>query len=70
MVDPGMDDGMLEYHTKKRRDEEARERRKWWKEEDIWADKREHSLSLQVQIWRSEGFYSENWGEDQQEADD
>ena len=70
MMDPGIEEDRLEHHTKRRRDEVARGRRKQRKEDDIRSDKQEHSPSMQVQTQRPDGFYSDDWGEDQQEADD
>ena len=66
MLDPGMDEDRFEDNAKRRRDEVARGRMKRQKEDDIRADKREHSPSTQVRRKMPDGFYSEDWGEDQQ----
>ena len=37
------------------------------REDDIWAEKREHSPTLSQRIQNPEGFYSEDWDEDKKE---
>ena len=54
---------------KRRSNEVARGRRKRRKEDDICAEKREHSPSTSKRTRNPEGFYSENWNDDKQEED-
>ena len=56
--------------TKQRRDEISRGRRKQRKEDDIRPEKRGHSPSVSQRVHNPEGFYSEDWNEDQQEEDE
>ena len=55
---------------KGKRDEISRGRRKRRNEEDIRADKREHSPTESRRIHHPQGFYAEECSEDQQEEDD
>ena len=55
---------------KRRRDEVARGRRKWMKEDNIRAEKQEHSPSTSRREGNPEGFYSENWDDNLQEEDE
>ena len=68
-----MEDGeILEEYTrpeKRRRDEVAQGRRKWRKEDAIRAEKQELFSSTSKRTQNPEGFYSENWNDDQQEED-
>ena len=65
-----MEDGeILEENTrleKRRRDEVAQGWRKQRKEDDIRAEKQEHSPCTSKRTRNPEGFYSENWNDDQQ----
>ena len=54
---------------KRSREETFRGRRKRRKEDDICAEKREHSPSVVKRTRNPEGFYSEYWDDDQQEED-
>ena len=53
--------------AKQKIDEVARGRRKGQKEDDIRPEKHAHSPTVS---WRTEGFYSEDWNEVQQEEDE
>ena len=53
----------------RKRDEVARGLRKRRNKEDIRADKRMHSPTKSRRIHPPQGFYAENWTEDQQEED-
>ena len=68
-----MDDGEIlvdDIRTGKRsREETFRGRRKRRKEDDIRAEKREHSPSVVKRTRNPEGFYSEYWENKQQEGD-
>ena len=68
-----MDDGEIlvdDIRTGKRsREETFRGRRKRRKEDDIRAEKREHSPSIVKRTRNPEGFYSEYWDDEQQEED-
>ena len=55
---------------KQRRDEISQGQRKRRKEDDILAEKREHSPTVSRRIQNPEGFYSEDWDEDKQEEDE
>ena len=55
---------------KRRRDEVARGRRKQRKEDNICAEKQEHSPSTSKRMQNPEGFYSQDWDDDQQEEDE
>ena len=55
--------------NKRRRDEISQGRGKQRKEEDIRPEKQEHSPTVSQRIQNPEGFYSEDWDEDQQEED-
>ena len=44
--------------------------RKQRKEDDIRAEKREHSPTVSRRMQNPKGFYSEDWDEDQQEEDE
>ena len=52
------------------RDEPARGRRKQRNEEDIRADKREHSPTETRRSHHPQGYYDEDWIDDQQAEDD
>ena len=69
-----MDDGEViseEFRPGKRsRDEAARGRRKRRNEDDIRADKRVHSATEPRRIHHPQGFYDEDWIEDQQAEED
>ena len=52
------------------RDEVSRGRRKRRKEDYIQAEKREHSPMLSRRLRNPEGFYSEDWDEENQEEDE
>ena len=69
-----MDDGDILAKNmrpeKRRRDEIARGWRKRRKEDNICAEKREHSPTTSRRTQNPEGFYSEDWNEDQQEEDE
>ena len=54
---------------KRRRDEIARGRRKRRKKDNICAEKWEHSPTTSRRMQNPEGFYSEDWDDDQQEED-
>ena len=68
-----MDDGDILADNmrpeKRRRDEIAQGWRKWRKEDDIHAEKQEHSPSVLKRMRNPEGFYSEYWDDEQQEED-
>ena len=55
---------------KRRRDEISRGQRKRRKEDDIRAEKQEHSPTVSPRIQNPEGFYSEDWDKDKQEEDE
>ena len=55
---------------KRKREEISRGRRKRRHEEDIRVDKREHIPTESCRVHHPQGFYSEEWNEDQQEEDD
>ena len=55
---------------KRKRDEISQGWRKRRKEEDIRAEKREHSPAVSWRIQNPEGFYSKDWEEDKQEEDE
>ena len=55
---------------KRRTDEISPGRRKPRKEDNIRAEKREHSPTVSCRIQNPEGFYSEDWDKDKQEEDD
>ena len=55
---------------KRKRVEISRGRRKQRNEEDIRPDKREHSLTESRRIHHPQGFFGEDWNEDQQEEND
>ena len=63
-----MDDGDILAESmrpeKSRRDEIARGQRKRRKEDDIRAEKQEHSPTMSRRMQNPEGFYSEEWNED------
>ena len=59
-----------EGSTKRKRDEVARGRRKRQKEDDIRPEKPGHSHIVSLRTQNSEGFYSEDWDEVQQEDDE
>ena len=69
-----MDDGDILAENmrpeKRRRDEIARGGRKQRKEDDIPGEKQEHSPTTSRRTRNPEGFYSEDWNEDQQEEDE
>ena len=69
-----MDDGDILAENmrpeKRRRDEIAQGWRKWRKEDDIRVEKREHSPTRSRRTQNPEGFYSEDWNEDQQEQNE
>ena len=69
-----MEDGeILEENTrpeKRRRDGISQGRRKQRKEDNIRAEIRRHSPSTSKRMRNPEGFYSENWDDDQQEEDE
>ena len=52
---------------KRRRDEISQGWRKQRKEDNIRAEKREHSPTVSWRIQNPEGFYSKDWDEDKQE---
>ena len=52
------------------RDEISQGRKKWRKEDDIWAEKTEHSPTVSRRMQNPEGFYSKDWDEDKQEEDE
>ena len=68
-----MEDGeILKENTrpeKRRREEISWGQRKRRKEDDIPAEKQEHSPSVLKRMGNPEGFYSENWDDEQQEED-
>ena len=68
-----MDDGEILAENmkpeKRRRDEAARGWRKRKKEDDIFAEKQEHSPATSRRTRNPEGFYSEDWDDNQQEED-
>ena len=53
-----------------KRDEVVRGHRKQWKEDDICPEKSEHSPMVSRRAQNSEGFYSEDWDESEQEEDE
>ena len=55
---------------KRRRDEIAQGRRKQRKEDNIRAEKQEHSPTTSRRTRNPERFYSKDWNEDQQEEDE
>ena len=61
---------MPEAATKRRREEVARGRRKQWREDDIRLKKLEHSPNPSKRTHNPAGFYSQEWGELQQEDDE
>ena len=69
-----LDDGdILSENTrpeKRRRDEIAWGWRKQKKEDDIHAEKQEHSPTTSRRTENPEGFFYEDWNEDQQEEDE
>ena len=69
-----MDDGDILAENmrpeKSRRDEITRGRRKRRKEDNIRAEKQEHSPTTSRRTQNPEGFYSKDWNEDQQEEDE
>ena len=65
-----MDEERLEDNAKRKRDKVVRGQRKHQKEDAIRVDTQEHLPSKQVQTQRLDGFYYEDWGENQQDADD
>ena len=54
---------------KRSREEISQGRRKRRKEDDICAEKGEHSPSVLKRTWNPEGFYSKYWDDEQQEED-
>ena len=50
---------------KRRRDEISRGWKKQRKEDNIWLKKQGHSPTVSRRIQNPEGFYSEDWDEDQ-----
>ena len=68
-----MQDGEIlkeNIRLEKRRSEEVSQgRRKQRKEDDIRAEKQEHSRSVVKRTRNPEGFYSEYWDDEQQEED-
>ena len=69
-----MDDGEILAKNmkpeKRRIDEVARGRRKRRKEDKIRAEEREHSPAISRRMRNPEGFYSEDWDDNQQEEDE
>ena len=59
-----------EAATKQKRNEVARGRRKQWREDEIRPEKHEHSPTVTRRTLNPAGFYSKDWDEFQQEADD
>ena len=55
---------------KRMRDEISQGQRKRRKEDNIHAEKQEHSPTLSCRMGNPEGFYSEDWDEDKQEEDE
>ena len=68
-----VDGEILEENTrpeKRRREEISQGWRKRRKKDNICTEKREHSPSTSKRTRNPEGFYSENWDDDQQEGDE
>ena len=74
MPDLILDDGDMlpeDLQPEKRRMEEiSRGRRKRRHEEDLRGDKQEYSPTESRRVHHPQGFYSEEWNDDQQEEDD
>ena len=70
MMDPQTGEEIQEANFQRKREKLAQGKSKLPREDDIRADKREHSPSIQIFTQRPGGLYSEDWGDDQQEEDD
>ena len=65
-----MEISCLKTQDQRRRDEIAQGRRKQRKEDNICAEKQEHSPTLSCRLPNPEGFYSKDWDEEKQEEDE
>ena len=61
------DDKMEVAMVKRKMDEVSQRPKKRQKEEDIWADKIEHSPLMEFRKWKQEGLYLKDWNAEEED---